>query len=313
MSIDFNTALAAYLGRELGSTVAIHSAKRVAMGQSRAMYIVEAERGAKRERLVVRVEQHGLLGTESGPEVGIMRALHGAGFPVAEVVAYEPTGEVLGQPFFVMTFVDGASTPAEETIDEYLHWLVRLHELDLDTLDLGFLDRPAPGTASALAQVDRWESTYRSGLLGEPSPLVEEAIVWLRHNAPSTERPCLVHADPGPGNYMHTDGRITALVDWEFTHIGDEYDDWAYLIAMRGAASMSAEAWVDRIRSVTGIDLDLERLRYWKAIKFLMGAAIDQTAMRLYLQREETGPNLLAIGTGIHLMAVRSLYDAVLA
>ena len=76
---------------------------------------------------------------------------------------------------------------------------------------------------------------------------------------------------------------------------------------------MSAEAWVDRIRSVTGIDLDLERLRYWKAIKFLMGAAIDQTAMRLYLQREEIAPNLLAIGTGIHLMAVRSLYDAVLA
>ncbi len=313
MSARLVDALTPYLSRELGTAVTIRTAKRVAMGQSRAMYVIDAELGRRRDRLVVRVEQHGLLGTESGPEVAIMRALHGAGFPVAEVLAFEPTGEVLGQPFFVMTFVPGVSTPAEDTIDEYLEWLVRLHELDVDALDLGFLDRPGPGSGAALAQVDRWERTYRSGLVGEPSPLVEEAIAWLRRNAPSTDRLCLVHADPGPGNYLHLGGRITALVDWEFTHIGDEYDDWAYLIAMRGAGAMSPEAWVERIRAVTGIDVDLERLHYWKAVKFMMGVSIDQTALRLYLERTEIAPNLLAIGTGIHLMALRSLHDQVLA
>lgn len=313
MTTSIAQPLAAYLTRELGSSVTIHSAQRVAMGQSRAMYVVDGEFGSSPRRLVVRVEQHGLLGTDSGPEVGVMRALRAVGFPVAEIVAYEPTGDVLGQPFFVMDFLEGDSTPDPDTVDEYLDWLVRLHALDVDALDLRFLDRPARGTGAALAQVERWERTYRSGLLGEPSPLVEEALAWLRRHPPETERLCLVHADPGPGNYMHADGRITALVDWEFAHIGDEYDDWAYLITMRGATVMPADAWVERIRSVAGIDLDPERLRYWKAVKFLMGASIDQTAMRLYTQRVEVAPNLLAIGTGIHLMALRSLYDTVLA
>jgi aminoglycoside phosphotransferase (APT) family kinase protein len=313
MSLDITGALGDYLTGELATPVAIRAAQRVAMGQSRAMYVVDAELGATPTRLVVRVEQHGLLGTDSAPEVGVMRALHRAGFPVAEVIAYEPTGAVLGQPFFVMTFLPGVSTPDEATIDEYLEWLVRLHELDVDSLDLDFLDRPDPGTGAALAQVDRWERTYRSGLLGEPSPLVEEAIAWLRSHAPATERCCLVHADPGPGNYLHESGRVVALVDWEFAHIGDEYDDWAYLITMRGATVMPTEAWIERIRSVTGIDLDPERLRYWEAVKFLMGASIDQTAMRLYCQGVEVAPNLLAIGTGIHLMAVQSLYDTIFA
>ncbi len=307
------SALEAYLREELGTPVELGSAKRVAMGQSRAMYLVDATIGGEPRRLVARVEQSGLLGTDSANEVYIMRALHAEGFPVAEILAYEETGDVLGQPFFVMAFVSGVSTLDHETIDEYLRLLDRLHQFDPVALAGGFLTIPEGPTGAALAQVERWERTYRSGLLGEPSPLVEEAIAWLRTHAPVTDRLCIVHADPGPGNYMHLDGRITALVDWEFTHLGDEYDDWAYLIAMRGSRVMSEPDWIVRIREVTGVELDRERLRYWKAIKYLMGVSIDQTAMRLYAQRVEVAPNLLAIGTGVHLSALRRLYDAVLA
>ncbi len=277
------------------------------------MYIVDADYEGGSHRCIVRVEQNGFLGSDSTTEVPVMQALFRAGYPVAEVIAYEPTGSVIGEPFFVMAFVDGVSTELPSTIDESIVLLDRLHRYDPAEVGLGFLATPQLPTGPALALVDRFEATYRSGLIGEPSPLLEEAIAWLRIHAPASDRVCVVHGDPGPGNYMHLEGRITAVVDWEFTHLGDEYYDWAFLIWMRGKRLMTPEEWLDRIRSVVGLELDRDRLQYWRAVNYLMGACIDQTAARLYRDRVMPAPNLLAISTGVHLSALRRLYDTVLA
>lgn len=313
MSAPSAEVLGPYLSRILGTEVTVSTPRRVAMGQSRAMYIVDADYAGGTHRTILRVEQGGFLGSDSTTEVPVMQALHRAGYPVAEVLAYEPTGAVIGEPFFVMAFVDGVATELPSTLDDYIRLLARLHALDPHDVGLDVLALPVLPTGPAHALVDRFEATYRSGLVGEPSPLLEEAIAWLRIHAPATDRVCLVHGDPGPGNYMHHDGRITAVVDWEFTHLGDEYFDWAYLIWMRGKRLMTPEAWVDRIRDTAGIELDPDRLRYWRAVTYLMGACIDQTATRLYRERAMPAPNLLAISTGVHLSALRRLYDTVLA
>jgi len=147
--------------------------------------------------------------------------------------------------------------------------------------------------------------------VGEPSPLVEEATQWLRNNAPENDRVTLVHGDPGPGNYLYHDGHITAVVDWEFIHLGDPYDDWAYLIAMRGVAYLQEDDWIARIEKITGSEIDRPRLEYWKAVNFLMGVGIDQTSHRIYADHKNPAPNLLAIATGVHLSALRRLCDAI--
>lgn len=121
-----------------------------------------------------------------------------------------------------------------------------------------------------------------------------------------------MHGDPGPGNYLHVEGKLTAVVDWEFTHLGDPDEDWAYLIAMRGAPYLSEPEWLDRIKRIVGVEIDAERLRYWKAVNFLKGVCIDQTSHRIYANRLNPAPNLLAIGTGVHLGALKRLCDAVL-
>jgi aminoglycoside phosphotransferase (APT) family kinase protein len=305
--------LGAYLSEVLGTPVTVSTPTRVAMGQSRAMYVIDADYEGGTHRAILRVEQGGFLGSDSTTEVPVMQALHRAGYPVAEVVAYEPSGAVIGSPFFVMAFVEGVATELRSTLDDYIRLLDRLHRYDPVEVGLGFLAQPALPTGPAHALVDRFEVTYRSGLVGEPSPLLEEAIAWLRIHAPATDRVCVVHGDPGPGNYMHHDGRITAVVDWEFTHLGDEYFDWAYLIWMRGRRLMDPDAWIARIHDVVGVELDPARLRYWRAVNYLMGACIDQTAARFYRERLMAAPNLLAISTGVHLSALRRLYDTVLA
>ena len=40
--------------------------------------------------------------------------------------------------------------------------------------------------------------------------------------------PVLVHGDFGPQNVLIQDDRITALLDWEFAHIGQPVEDLAW-------------------------------------------------------------------------------------
>jgi aminoglycoside phosphotransferase (APT) family kinase protein len=303
--------LAGYLTQKLGEKVEIANASRISMGQSRAMYILELTAGP-RPRLVLRIEQWGLLGSDSRDEVAVMRALHERDFPVADVLVYEPSDEVLGQPFFVMDFIDGTSVYQPESLAPYLEALASLHAADPDTLGLDFFERPTDPRDSARNQVERWYDVYRANLIGEPSPLVEEAAQWLRNHAPATERVALVHGDPGPGNYLHENGALRALVDWEFAHLGDPDEDWAFLICIRGAGLMDPDAWVATIEQRVGVKLDPERLRYWIAFNLFKGACIDQTALGIYVRGDTRAPNLLAIGTCVHLSALKQLAQTVL-
>ena len=96
-----------HLSTSLGlGPVNIIGVDRIAMGQSRAMYRVDIEHGVDgpklTKRVVVRVEQWGLLGTDSKDEVATMRTLNKAGFPVAKILDYYTESDILGQPFFVM-------------------------------------------------------------------------------------------------------------------------------------------------------------------------------------------------------------------
>ncbi|MCC6382359.1 MAG: phosphotransferase family protein [Dehalococcoidia bacterium] len=318
MNRDEEARLTEYLAKLLadGGSCRIVARGRIAMGQSRAMHRLEVEcrrpgvEEVERYRILVRVEQWGLLGSDSRDEVRVMQALHAAGFPCAKVYAYETSHDILGQPFFVMEELPGTSGPAPETIDDYVRLLERLHQVDWQAAGLdSFLAVPEGPRGSALEQTERWYGIYRWGLVGEPSPLVEAAHAWLRKNAPETARVTVVHGDPGPGNYLHHEGRVVAAVDWEFTHLGDPEEDWAYLIAMRGAAVMPEEDWVRKIRAITGTVLDAERLRYWKCLNFFKGICIDQTAMKLYMDGTNPAPNMLAIGTGVHLSALKRFCD----
>jgi aminoglycoside phosphotransferase (APT) family kinase protein len=319
LSADQKAGLEGYLEKELGlaGPCRIRSAERMARGQSRAMYRLalesEGRSGPEPRSVVLRVEQWGLLGTESSDEVRVMRALHGVGYPVAEVLAYEPSSELLGQPFFVMEFVEGSCAFMREGLDEYVRTLHRLHGMDADDTGLGFLGHPQGRRGAALSQVERWYRVYREAQVGEPSPLLEEAAQWLRNHAPESDRIGIVHGDPGPGNYMQRDGRLACLVDWEFTHLGDAEEDWAYLIAMRGMGVMDEDAWLTYLQGLVGVELDRDRLHYWKALNFFKGVCIDTTALKTYLDRKNLAPNMLAIGTVVHLSALKRLAAAVAA
>jgi hypothetical protein len=64
------------------------------------------------------------------------------------------------------------------------------------------------------------------------------------------------------------------------------------------------------IEDTVGVRLDRERLHYWQALNMFKAACIDQTALRLYVEGINPAPNMLAVGTSVHMMALQRLSRA---
>ncbi len=296
------TALAQYLSAQVGEPVDGRGMRRLAVGHSRAMWVIDT--------FVVRVEQGGVFGTSSSDEFRLMQSLHAVGYPVANVRWIEPTGDVLGQPFFVMDYVDVPASDDERAMDEataaaLVRSLAELHALD-----------PAahlPVVDAALAtheQIERWRNVAKSA--GGPRvPLLDAAEMWLHRHAPVAERVSLVHGDPGPGNVLCADGEVLAVTDWEFAHVGDPAEDWSYCMSMRGSRTMPRAAWLELFEREADVRLSDQEWRYWEAFNLFKGACANRTCLGLFEAGDNRAPNMAIIGTALHHSFLRRLTDII--
>lgn len=203
-------------------------------GSSRSTSMLEIDAGGALEQYVLRVD------TGDGPfsgtdftlarEAAVYQALAGTGVPVPEVVAVKDDGTA-----FLMRRVDGMDSDAipdpeerAKVADSFMRAIATLHDLDIDSLDLPGFRRPNSAAERALFDLDAWERIFRERIQ-RPEPIVTFAINWLRRHLPTAEdRTVLCWGDVGPGNFMHRDGEVVALLDWELAHLGDPMDDLAF-------------------------------------------------------------------------------------
>jgi aminoglycoside phosphotransferase (APT) family kinase protein len=144
-----------------------------------------------------------------------------------------------------------------------------------------------------------------------PIPLLEQSAQWLRENLHPTGGVCIVHGDPGPGNFMHHDGHITALTDWEFAHYGDAAEDWTYFGAIRARKLHDPAGWRQKFAQVAGVTYDDRTWACWETFNLFKGACVNLTALRLFREGMSTAPNLLAIGTAVHLRFLKQLVERI--
>jgi aminoglycoside phosphotransferase (APT) family kinase protein len=158
------------------------------------------------------------------------------GLPIAEPLLLETDVTVAGAPFMITRRVEGSSTNNAWRADPAARLefgrllagtLAKLHAIDIGKLlpegaEIGSAyDRTA-------AEIDRWYRKWQGWRLG-PNPAVEAAYAWMKANIPrSSHPPCLVHGDVGFHNMLILNGKLTALLDWEFSHIGDPMEDINY-------------------------------------------------------------------------------------
>ncbi len=172
--------------------------------------------------------------------------------PVPRVRWLEPTGTVLGTPFFLMDYVSGvvppdvmpytfggnwfADSPAEsrrELQDNTVEVLAKLHSIPQAETTFGFL---ADGDeANALRRNLNWlKSWYEFAVpdIGR-SPLVEQALAWLEANWPddvAAAQPVLIWGDSRVGNVLYEDFKPVAVLDWEMATLGPREMDAAWMI-----------------------------------------------------------------------------------
>jgi hypothetical protein len=83
-------------------------------------------------------------------------------------------------------------------------------------------------------------------------------------------------------------------------------EDWAYVIAMRGARTMPVDAWRALIADIAGIDVTDSHLRYWGAFNFFKGACANLTCLPVFAGANPA-PNMAIIGTALQQSFLRRL------
>lgn len=178
-------------------------------------------------------------GHDMGREFRLLTALSGH-VPVPEPLAFEPTGDVLGAPFYVMEHVPGVvlrasserpasgipdlEAPAMAGVAEaFVDTFARLHAVDVEAVGLGDMGNPAGYVAR---QVDGWERRYTQAAT-DAIPDVERAFGWMQDNQPPESGTALVHNDYKYDNLVLDPGDLSlrAVLDWELATVGDPLMD----------------------------------------------------------------------------------------
>ncbi|WP_225078840.1 MULTISPECIES: phosphotransferase family protein [unclassified Streptomyces] len=176
---------------------------------------------------------------DMGREHRVISALHPTEVPVPPPVLLCEDEDVLGAPFYVMEFVEGtpyrtadqlAPLGEERTRNAVLSLvdtLVELHAVDPAEVGLdgfgrpeGFLDR----------QLRRWGKQLAASRNRELAG-VDELHAALGRALPVSPAPAVVHGDYRLDNVLlGPDDRITAVLDWEMSTLGDPLTDLGLLV-----------------------------------------------------------------------------------
>jgi aminoglycoside phosphotransferase (APT) family kinase protein len=249
-------AVAAWLS---GAVVDVHTpltATLIAGGRSNLSYRVDEPAGG-RSWVLRRPPLSGVISSAHDVlrEHRIMSALSGSGVPVPAMVAACADESVIGAPFFVMEYVEGAvlhdRRAAETELGEsaraacgpaLVAALAALHAVDPRTIGLGDLGR---GEGYVGRQLSRWrEQLDRLGVTVDPTTdaAMQQVHARLSASVPEQVSTTLVHGDFRLGNaIVGTDGSVRAVLDWELATRGDPMADVGWLAAYWGCADRGIE------------------------------------------------------------------------
>jgi aminoglycoside phosphotransferase (APT) family kinase protein len=267
-------------------------------GWSRHSYAVELEDPPR--NLIVRARPTApALDTDIVKEYRIYELLAGGPVPVPEVHGIDTSAETpFGGPFFLMDRVRGSSPniwrrAEREALEhdwegerriaaDFVENLAAIHAVD------------AAGVVEAQSfqeQVAYWRGVQHEMQLVR-DPVVDGAFEWVASREPDPVPARLVHGDYRIGNCLIHEGRISGVLDWELTHVGDPRFDLAYTalgwysgnFVYSGSHLLGAVAESDwfhaRYTELTGFESDPEVERTMTALGGLILFGILITSVR---------------------------------
>jgi Phosphotransferase enzyme family len=136
-------------------------------------------------------------------------------------------------PCIVMDTLPGSRNMAEAASDaarqaitqQYIAQVAAMHRLSVEPFVARGVHLPQGAEAIAMVGLEAYLPHYRR-TKSRPEPMLEFVIGWLRRNVPTHRtRASFIQFDSG--QFLHEDGRMTGLYDFEFSMIGDPMFDLA--------------------------------------------------------------------------------------
>ncbi|MGC2276897.1 MAG: phosphotransferase [Candidatus Binatus sp.] len=252
--------------------------------------------------MVLRFYQGSAADNKGAREHTTIDRLFAVGYAVPQAYAFEPDHRALGAPFLIMQRLAGGplfavrSFPsAFKTFSMAFYSFVRtqtkLHKLDSASAGLSGIPHayaPIDGMTSVSPLLDRVLAIIANRVENGPLPglrealkLVTERAARFRHSGDS-----LVHMDYHPQNVMVRGVRVTGVIDWVNTDVGDRHLDAAMTAVILSSSAMEHPRWMRDNLAGNGLrasfaalymplyhamaPMDLERFRYCQAVAALL-------------------------------------------
>ena len=210
--------------------------------------------------------------------------------PVSRSFGCEMDPTVFGEPAMLIQRMHGnghtsdlfnGGVDADQVDDVVRHLcelLVELHTTDVSKLNVGDQLSDPRGVGIDVSSWERYMDTtfeyyisaYPSVAYDPTTMILLDAALTLRRNKPRPLPFALVHGDFNPANFLYHDGRVTAVIDWENSRVGDPREDLGWMVAMDNMSNTSVMAhptdeggFLAYYNKLTGWNITPEELGYF--------------------------------------------------
>lgn len=230
-------------------------------------------------------------------EYVVIKAVSARGFPAPDALWLDTEHRLLpGGDFIIMrrspgklagNFFGAQTAIPDDLADALADIMGRLHTLPPLT-ELGELTdsiRPELWNMPMRDCIERYVRNWYELFLREentPSPGLMGLYGWLLDNVPDRAgRPVLLHGDIGFHNFLFQDGRLSAVLDWEFAHIGDPAEELGYVKVTVGSA-LDWNRLMARYQAAGGSAIDPVTLRFFQVWAYVRNASAANLISTLF-------------------------------
>ena len=251
--------------------------------------------------LVLRFYQGPMADQKAARESRSIEQLYSIRFAVPRPYAFESSHDALGAPFLIMERISGGPLFSTSNFPRavkrfslgffsFVRAQVKLHRLDPRMHELRDLPHSlqASTTPPGTQLLDRALAVIAERVERGPLPGLKDALRRLtaRAGAYRVAPSAVVHMDYHPLNVLVDGTRVTGVIDWVNTDVGDRHLDAAMTATILSSSAMERPRWMrdnpigNTLRTIfttmyvplyhAMARLDFERFRYCQAVAALL-------------------------------------------
>lgn len=315
---DFADNIAHFLTAHTGKAAIIDKMTPLAGGASRDSWLIDVRIDGIPQQLVMRRDLPTQMNENAltrPQEFAVMQAAHAAGVKVAPVryLCDDPTEYSIDGAFFLMDAMPGISigrkvihTPELAAAREKLPAQMAVELANIHTIDpapFDFLPRPAAGVSPAQHAVDEMVAVLDR--LGIRSPAFDFTLRWARQNAPQTGDVTFIHGDFRIGNMLVDEHGLSAVIDWEFAHVGDPHEEIGYLCMrdwrfgndhLHAAGLSHREMFIRAYEAASGRTVNRAAVDWWEIAGNIRWGVICLAQAARHLSGDDPAVELASLG-----------------